>query len=73
MKEIAVSCCGPGLVLGVVPVGCCELSCCGCRISSEIVVAGMLPCPWQECHAGKTARLITDSKTDLRMTLMFAQ
>ena len=48
--------------------------------SCPVAVAGSLPatslafavsCPRQEeCHAGKTARVTNDSRTDLRMTLM---
>ena len=37
---------------------------------SDTAAAAALSCPRQECHAGKTARVTSDRKTDLRMTLM---
>jgi hypothetical protein len=59
-----------GVVFGVVPVGFCGLPCCGCWLASSDSWEGVLSWPPQECHAGKAARVIIDSRTDLRMTLM---
>src|SRR5271168_4912566 len=63
-------CCELELALGVVPVGCCELACCGCWISVDITVAGVVSCPRQECPAGKPAKVLSNRKSDLSITLI---
>jgi hypothetical protein len=62
-----VVCCELGLVLAT---GFCELTCCACWLDSGTPPAIVLSCPRQQCHAGKTAKPVSDSRSDLSMTLI---
>ena len=59
-----------GLVLGGPAAGFGGLSCCGCWLDSGAVPAIALSCPRQECHAGKTANVVSNRKSDFSITLI---
>src|SRR5712672_1699465 len=65
-------CCELGLVSGDVATGFCELTCCGCWLDSGASRVIAESCPRQKCHAGKTENVISDSESDLKMTLIIA-
>jgi hypothetical protein len=65
-----VVCCEPGLVLGDVATGFCELTSCNCWLGSDVSRAITISCPQQESHAGKTAKVVSNRKCDFSMTLI---
>jgi hypothetical protein len=70
LSSRAVACCELGLAFGDVAIGFCEPTCCGCWIDSGAAPAIVVSCPQQACHASKTGKAVSDSNSDLNMTLI---
>src|SRR5215469_3964518 len=59
-----------GLLLGDLAVGCCERPCCGCWISAVACSVLVPSCPRHACPESRKTTATSDSKADLRMTLI---